>query len=264
MTDPELTEVQLEIIKIICEFSRKKKKTTNVSFRNGDRKKLREITGNVNKVLEYIMPVDVTDTNDLINAVAVYASQRKGLKQRKDEVSQEPFWKRRIQQDINELRKTAGKLDRYARGQIKDVKKLEQIFKKHYVKNKGVKVVMEEFRQRITAKAAKIDRYEKRINRSRINRMLSSNQKRVFMELNDEVIKENTVPNVDESRKFWSEIWENIVEHNDDAEWLRGIETELSRINKQHDVKITVHDIRKQTGRIPKWKVAGPDGVQGY
>ena len=90
---------------------------------------------------------------------------------------------------------------------------------------------MEELRQRITVKAAKIDRCERRINQFRINRMFSSNQKRVFMELNGEVIKENTIPNVDESRKFWSEIWNNTVEHNDDAEWLRGIETELSRVN---------------------------------
>ena len=60
------------------------------------------------------------------------------------------------------------------------------------------------------------------------------------MELNGEVIKEKTVPNVDESRKFWSKIWESTVEHNDDAEWLRGIETELSKVKKQHDVKITV------------------------
>ena len=66
------------------------------------------------------------------------------------------------------------------------------------MKRKGVKVVMEELRQGITAKAAKIDRYEKRINQFRINKIFSSNQKRVFMHLNSEVIKENTVPNVDE------------------------------------------------------------------
>ena len=262
LTDSELTEEQLEMIKSICELSKKKKKITNVSFRNVDRKKLREITGNVNKVLKCIMTVDVTERNDLINAVAVYVSRRLGLKQRKDKVSQEPFWKRRIQRDINEVRKTVSKLDRYARGQIKDVKELEQIFKKHYVKKKGVKVVMEELMQRITAKAAKMDRYEKRINQFRINRMFSSNQKRVFMALNSEVIKENTVPNADESRKFWSEIWDYTVEHNDDAEWLRRIETELSRVNKQHDVKITVQDVRKQTGRISNWKAAGPDSTR--
>ena len=135
------------------------------------------------------------------------------------------------------MRKTVGKLDRYAKGQIKNMKKLEQICKKHHVKKKGVKVVMEELKQRITAKAAKIDRYEKRINQFRINRMFSSNQKRVFVELNGEVIKENTVPNADESRKFWSEIWDNPVEHNDDAEWLREIETESKGVSKQDDIK---------------------------
>ncbi|XP_063586870.1 uncharacterized protein LOC134764222 [Penaeus indicus] len=237
LTDSELTEEQLEKIKIICELSKKEGK---------DHK------------------YDVTETNDLINAVAVYVSQRLGLKQRKDKVSQEPFWKRRIQRDINKLRKTVGKLSRYATGQIKDEKKLEQIFKKHHVKKKGIKVVMEELKQRITAKAAKIGRYEKRINQFRINRMFSSNQKRVFMELNGEVIKENIVPKAGESRKFWREIWDNPVEHNDNAEWLRGIENELSRFNKQDNVKITVQDVKKQTGKIPNWKAAGPDGVQGY
>ena len=263
LTDSELTEEQLEMIKIICELPKKKEKITNVSFRKVDRKKLREITSDVNKVLKYIMTNDV-ETNDLINDVAVYVNQRLGLKQRKDKVSQEPFWKRRIQRDINELRKTVGKLDRYAKGQIKNMKKLEQICKKHHVKKKGVKVVMEELKQRITAKGAKIDRYEKRINLFRINRMFSSNQKRVFVALNGEVIKENTVPNADESRKFWSEIWDNPVEHNDDAEWLRESETESKGVNKQDDVKITAQDVRKQTGKIPNWKAAGPDGIQGY
>ena len=132
------------------------------------------------------------------------------------------------------------------------------------MRKKGVKVVMEELKQRITAKAAKIDRNEKRINQFRINRMFSSNQKRVFMELNGELIKENTVPNARESRKFWSEIWDNPVEHNDNAELLRGIEIEVSRVNKQNDVKITVLDVRKQMGKIPNWKAAGPDRGQGY
>ena len=34
LTDPELTEEQLEMIKSICELSKKKKKITNVAFRN--------------------------------------------------------------------------------------------------------------------------------------------------------------------------------------------------------------------------------------
>ena len=53
LTESELTEEQLEMIKSICELSKTKEKITNVSFRNADWKNLREITSNVNKVLKY-------------------------------------------------------------------------------------------------------------------------------------------------------------------------------------------------------------------
>ena len=99
---------------------------------------------------------------------------------------------------------------------------------------------MEELEQRIIAKAAKIDRYKKQMNQFKINRMFSSNQKLGFMELSGEVINESTVPNAEESRRFWSEIWDNPEEHNNRIEWLRKMETELSRVMKQDDVKITV------------------------
>lgn len=60
--------------------------------------------------------------------------------------------------------------------------------------------------------------------------MLLSNRKRVFMELNDKVINEGIAPDADESRKFWSEIWDNLVLLNHTGEWPRDIETELGRV----------------------------------
>ena len=113
---------------------------------------------------------------------------------------------------------------------------------------------MKELKQRITAKAAKIDRYERRINQYRINRMFSSNQKRVFMELNSQIIKEDVIPNGDENRKFWGGIWDTSMKHNDKAEWLMKVEIELGGVTKQDDVKITVHDVRKVR---TKYKVIG-------
>lgn len=71
----------------ICELFKKKEKITYVSFRNADRKNLREITSKV-----IIETNDVTETNHLINVEAVYVSKRLGLKQRKSNVPPEPFW----------------------------------------------------------------------------------------------------------------------------------------------------------------------------
>ena len=50
------------------------------------------------------------------------------------------------------------------------------------------------------------------------------------MELNDKVINEGIAPDADESRKFWSEIWDNLVLLNHTGEWPRDIETELGRV----------------------------------
>ena len=36
------------------------------------------------------------------------------------------------------------------------------------------------------------------------------------------------------------------------------------REGRQRDIVITLNSIRKQMKRIPNWKAAGPDGVQGY
>ena len=52
------------------------------------------------------------------------------------------------------------------------------------VKRKGLKTVIEELKQRILAKAAKLSRYEQRIQQYRINRLLKLDQKKVYNEFN--------------------------------------------------------------------------------
>ena len=94
--------------------------------------------------------------------------------------------------------------------------------------------------------------------------MFSSNQKKVFMELNGEILKENVIPNGDESRKFWRGIWDNSMKHNDKAEWRREVEIELGGVNKQDNMKITVDGVREQLRKTPNWKAPGSDEVHGY
>ena len=56
------------------------------------------------------------------------------------------------------------------------------IIEKYRVKRKGLATVIEELKQRILAKAAKIARYEKRVPQYRINRLFKVDQKRVYNE----------------------------------------------------------------------------------
>ena len=74
---------------------------------------------------------------------------------------------------------------------------------------------------------------------------------------------DKVIPDADESIKFWSEIWDNGIEHNKDSEWLNEVKQGIEYLN-QNDLKINKEDITKQSKKIPNWKAPGLDGVQGY
>lgn len=70
-------------------------------------------------------------------------------------------------------------------------------------------------------------------------------------------------PDAQESRKFWSDIWDKPVTHNESAEWLNEIENDLANTSVQEDITIDI-DVCAKLKRVPNWKGPGPDGVQGY
>ena len=74
---------------------------------------------------------------------------------------------------------------------------------------------------------------------------------------------DKVIPDADESIKFWSGIWDNETEHNNEAEWLNEIKQGIGDLN-QENLKINKQDITKQCKKIPNWKAPGLDGVQGY
>ena len=61
---------------------------------------------------------------------------------------------------IDVLRKEISKLERKKKGHKKGGKGLTQIEKKYNVRKKGLNVVIEELKQRVTAKAANLRRFE--------------------------------------------------------------------------------------------------------
>ena len=62
------------------------------------------------------------------------------------------------------------------------------------------------------------------------------------------------IPDAEESRRFWIDIWDQAVTHRENTDWLRKVENELGELTVQDDIHI----------EIKNWKSPGPDGVQGY
>ena len=74
----------------------------------------------------------------------------------------EPMWKRRLQNKIKELRKDLSQLE--ASKGISNFRHWERLERKYSIKVKRLNVVIEEFKQRITAIAAKVRRYRGRVD----------------------------------------------------------------------------------------------------
>ena len=68
-------------------------------------------------------------------------------------------------------------------------------------------MVLEELKQKLVAKSAKIKRYEQRITQYRQNRLFETDQKKVYKELNGEFNGDSVIPDAEESKSFWNGIW---------------------------------------------------------
>ena len=175
-----------QTIKDIVEIMRSGQVWNGVGFKKVDKKVLADWTKKVNRVVSEIQTTNITDTNKLINATAIYIARQVRLKmggcERKR--NQESPWKRRIKDSIAELRRYVNILERSKQGKLKRKEKYTNLERKYNIKQKEEKVVIEEFKQRLQAEAAKLKRYEERINRYQVNRLFLQDQKRVYQQMN--------------------------------------------------------------------------------
>ena len=59
----------------------------------------------------------------------------------------------------------------------------------------------------------------------------------------------NEKPNAEQSKQFWSNIWDNEKEHERNAEWFRELRAEKGNM-KQNDINITTELIKEQVKKI--------------
>ena len=110
-----------------------------------------------------------------------------------------------------------------------------------------------------------IKRYQKRCKQYQQNGPFQNNQKILFAQLEGAERGNDEPPEAEPTATFWKGIWEKDVKHNDEAEWIKEVNSEVERMsNKQNDLTITTAFLRKQSKELSNWKSLGPDGVQGY
>ena len=117
------------------------------------------------------------------------------------------------------------------------MRKYTDLERRYWIKKKGLTTVIEELKQRLKAKREKIKRYQQRKHQYRQNRTFRTDQKRIYQEMNGNVTQEGVKPDVEESKRLWSGIWDIDKKHNENAEWLGEMKQESREV--QEDIATT-------------------------
>ena len=174
------------------------------------------------------------------------------------------MWKRRLQNKIKELRKDLSQLEASKDKDISNFRYWERFEGKYSIRVKRLNVIIEELKQRITAIAAKVRRYQGRVDSYRQNRLFGNNQRQFYRELDQEKERgDDDEPVAEESKQFWGNRWSQSTDHKKDAKWLQDLQSDVN-VKKQEKIAINTGTLKKILGRMPNWKSLGPDLVQGF
>ena len=74
-------------------------------------------------------------------------------------------------------------------------------------------------------------------------RLFNNNHETFYQDLDIEITGEQTAPDADEAKEFWSSIWSDSTEHRRDAEWLQRIRQQ-GNTDGHRDIKINRKNLR--------------------
>ena len=131
-----------------------RRNTDGIFFKKVDMNTLNRTTVMVNIVIELIETKNLTQTNNLIKAAVVWVADQLGLKKYEGRKKKDPWWKRCTEEDIKQLKKNINIFKRAKKANKESKAKL--IEEKYGVKRKGLTTAIEELKQRVLAKAAKL------------------------------------------------------------------------------------------------------------
>ena len=126
----------------------------------------------MNKVLEHVKITGFKHCRNVIQAAMIIAGEENGMQKSNAKKKKEPSWKRRIQRDVSRLRKDLSRIKAWFAGRWKKDKNKEKdlLHQKYGLRRKGFTLVIEELKQRTTAKATKVKRYDNRIKQFQDNK----------------------------------------------------------------------------------------------
>ena len=166
---------------------------------------------------------------------------------------------------VRDLNRDLGRVSALFEKKTVKKKESDELQRRYNRKQKGLQIVKEELKQKIEAKSGKIARYNQQIKQYQENRQFKSNEAGFNKRLSNEGIQsESEVPERNQAKQFWTDLWSTDIVHNRKAKWLDDFKMKMNVESGQREVNITREKILKIFERVRNWKAPGPDGVQGF
>ena len=258
--DEAPTEEEKTKIQALKEIMRGEK-TTLPSLRDKDRKKVGEVTEQVNCLLQHIETDTLLELNNLIYAGAKMVAQSFTTQDRNLGNNREgkPNWERRLQRQISQLQRDEVLL----RNTPHTDRPRVRLYNKYKVTQKGIATVVEELHQKRLAKEARLKRYRLRTAQYTQNRTFQNNEKKFYQDLNGER-RQDMKPDATEAKNYWNSIWGHPKRHNVTPQWLGNMRKELEDIDKGEPIVLNETTLKHTLRKVANWKAPGPDGIHGY
>ena len=218
-------------------------------------------------VVRLIPTETLTETNAILYATALVATEELGVKVPESSARKQmkiPPWRFRIEQKIRKWRKELSQLQELQRGRTSD-ETARGLNTKYRLKQRDIKEVCEDLKQKVVAAGKKIERYLKRVNQYQQNKMFWTDQKKVLQNLDEGKKQYDTMtPEAEATVGFWQGLWDKPVFHNNEAKWITNVEKSWRDIPAQPRLKISAEMVSKQVKGMKNWKAAGPEQVHAF
>ena len=241
-------------------------------------KDIRDEIDLISPIITSIPTPTLTSLNTLLLAVAQVVRDRLGEKPPPDpsssgpnsKTSKAPLWKRRLDKSVLLLRGDLSRLTELINGRQLKCSSMNDLKRRYpLMEKKGLRTTIEEVKQRLQAKAAKIKRYEKKRKTYRQNQLFETHQRNFYRSLSkpapdSSITNPPDAPDPEKFVSFWGGIWEDGVEHNSAAEWIPTVESELSAVVPQSDFSVTTATVAARVKGMSNWTSPGVDGLHGF
>ena len=167
----------------------------------------------------------------------------------------------RLQKQIDQLRGDISIITEYTKGNAttRIRRKIQTILKRHKITaDEQLIACKEDLNQALQAKAQRLRRYTKRSEQYKQNKMFREDSKRFNRELGKKTIQIKKSPDIGEVKKFWQNILEQEVKHNEDAPWIKDQEEELQQINQMEWKDLTAEELRVNMTRTVLYNILLP------